>query len=154
MTRWLAESLPTDTAESLDVHSDDDVGVKSIDHTALDQIRELSRADSPDLLSKVIILYLGSSSQLVAQLTEAVRTGDAETLRQTANNLRSSSAHVGAIKLSALCRKLEQPGTEDRARDTVSAIQVEHEAVRFALSDLVDVDSMHTDQAQGLEVVR
>ena len=48
VTRWLAESLPTETAESLDVHSDDDVGLQRVDHNALNQIRELSRADSPD----------------------------------------------------------------------------------------------------------
>ena len=153
VTRWLAESLPTDTAESLDVHSDDDVGVKSIDHTALDQIRELSRADSPDLLSKVITLYVGSSSQLVAQVLEAVETGDTEALRRAAHDLRASSAHLGATRLSAFCRKLEQPGqdvTTDSARQTVSAIQVEHAAVRLALSDLADVATTHTDQAPGL----
>ena len=155
--RWLAESLRTDTAESLDVPSDDDVGVQRIDHTALDQIRDLSRADSPDLLSKVITLYVGSSSQLVSRLTEAVETGDAETLCQAAHDLRSSSAHLGATWLSALCRKLEQPGedlTGDNARHTVSAIQVEHAAVRLALSDLANVDATHTDQAPGLAVAR
>ena len=157
VTRWLAESLPTDTAESLDAHSDDDVGGQRIDHTALDQIRELSRADSPDLLNQVITLYLGSSSELVAQLTEAVETGDTEALRRAAHDLRSSSAHLGATRLSVLCRRLEQPGqdvTTDSARQTVSTIQVEHAAVQLALSDLADVATTHRDQALGLEVAR
>ena len=116
-------------------------GAQVIDNTTLDELRTLNSDGSADGLRFVLTIYLDKSPQLVAQLAEAVETGDAKTMGQVAHSLKSASANVGATKLSSLCEVLEKLGCEslghphatDDAADALSAIQGEHEAVQGVL---------------------
>jgi HPt (histidine-containing phosphotransfer) domain-containing protein len=55
----------------------------------------------------VIEAYLADAPQQWQRLRTATDVGDQETLRHAAHNLTSSSANVGADRLSALARELE-----------------------------------------------
>jgi HPt (histidine-containing phosphotransfer) domain-containing protein len=52
--------------------------------------------------------YLGQSRQLLAQISEAIRSGDAPALRQASHTLKGSSRTVGAEGLGELGAELEQ----------------------------------------------
>mgnify|MGYP000899868575 CR=1 FL=1 len=91
--------------------------------SALDQIRALQRPGAPDLLHKIIGLYLESSPQLLRQMREAVAAEDGEALRQAAHSLKSSSANLGATQLAAVCKQLEQRGREQRLTDSAELLR-------------------------------
>ena len=81
-----------------------------VDQKAWDQIRALDRDGSAGILNKVLKIYLDDSPRLVDQVSEAISTGDPDGLRLSAHSLKSSSAQIGALRLSELCRKLEALG--------------------------------------------
>ncbi|MFO1408780.1 MAG: response regulator [Steroidobacteraceae bacterium] len=81
-----------------------------LDERALAQIRALQKPGGPDLLGRVVGLYLESSRQLTERLCAALAAGDAAGLREAAHALKSSSANVGATALAELARRLEALG--------------------------------------------
>jgi len=72
--------------------------------------RLANAAGGRELVSRVVDKYLSSSAGLMAVLRDAVAVSDPEALRTAAHTLKSSSAQVGAVRLSALCKELEAVG--------------------------------------------
>ncbi len=93
-----------------------------LDERVLAQIRELRQPGQPSLLSKIVGLYLDSAPALLQRLRDAVAAGDSEALRQAAHSLKSSSANLGATRLAALCRELEQRGRDRRLEDAATLV--------------------------------
>jgi CheY-like chemotaxis protein/HPt (histidine-containing phosphotransfer) domain-containing protein len=107
-----------------------------LDPRALDTIRGMQRAGAPNLLHRVITVYLDSSRQLVAALNSALSTGDAKAVKEAAHSLKSSSANVGAMGLSHVCRALEAAGSSGNLVDAAALWQAlvhEHEQATQAL---------------------
>jgi len=75
---------------------------------ALAQIRSLQRPDAPNIVDRVITKYVANTAKLLADLQEGLRQSNADTLHEIAHTLKSSSANVGAIRLSEKCHTLEQ----------------------------------------------
>lgn len=69
---------------------------------------------APIAEARLIDTYLGELPRLIAQLRGAVVIGDRQVLHRAAHTLKSSSANMGAARLSHLCARLE-----DHSRDTV-----------------------------------
>jgi signal transduction histidine kinase/DNA-binding response OmpR family regulator/HPt (histidine-containing phosphotransfer) domain-containing protein len=88
--------------------------------------------DQRDLLSEVIDLFLRTVPDRVRALVAASQTGDDAALRFHSHALRSTSGNVGALRLSALCTRLElglaaeAPPREEMVR----AVVEEFEALR------------------------
>jgi HPt (histidine-containing phosphotransfer) domain-containing protein len=80
----------------------------------LDQLRELDPAGGMGLARNILQVYLESSGKLVSQAESAIAASDAEALRIAAHTLKSSSANVGAEKVSALFKQLEALGRESK----------------------------------------
>lgn len=93
------------------------VGQSSINQDSLDNIRQLQQPGQPDLLGKIIALYLDDSPGLINALRESVSKGDAESVRLTAHRFKSGSANLGAIELAELCRRLEEMGRDNELAD-------------------------------------
>ncbi len=72
-------------------------------------LAELLRTFDGDqsFVDEVIDAYLGDAPQLVAEIVRCVGTGDVDGFRRAAHSLKSTSATVGALRLSAICRDLE-----------------------------------------------
>jgi CheY-like chemotaxis protein len=94
-----------------------------LDERALDQIRALQQPGAPNLLGKIIGLYLDSSAGLLQQIREAIAGEDGEALWWAAHSLKSSSANVGATELAAACKELEQRGRERQLADSADLLQ-------------------------------
>ena len=84
----------------------------SIDHKALDAIRALQRPGKPDLLGRIVALFESETPKAIETMQQALDAGDAATLRDAAHTLKSSSAYLGAVALSARCRELERAARE------------------------------------------
>ncbi|HPP46534.1 MAG TPA: ATP-binding protein [Accumulibacter sp.] len=75
--------------------------------TPLNKLRQLPPKNGVSPIVPVIEAYLADAPQQWQRLRTATDVGDQETLRHAAHNLTSSSANVGADRLSALARELE-----------------------------------------------
>lgn len=78
-----------------------------LDAAALATLRSLDPTGGNKLLDRVLGAFETSTARLLPQLRAARAAADAETVKQVAHTLRSSSASLGAVKLSRLCAEIE-----------------------------------------------
>jgi PAS domain S-box-containing protein len=79
-----------------------------IDRTVWEAVAAVQKPGQPNVLHKVISLYLTSSQAQVTQLRQALQGQDSDTVRLMAHSLKSSSATLGAHRLAALAKELEE----------------------------------------------
>ena len=78
-----------------------------LDAAALAALRSLDPTGAGKLLERVLAAFESSTSRLVVQLHTARVGADAESVKHVAHTLKSSSASIGAVKLSQLCAEIE-----------------------------------------------
>ena len=64
----------------------------------------------PDLVEALIALFLKETPSLLAALRQAFDAGKADRVSRAAHSLKSSSANLGAARISTLCAELEERG--------------------------------------------
>ncbi len=109
-----------------------------IDENTLKAIVALQRPGKPDLLSKIVGLFMTESPKTLADLLGGIDTMDMEAVRVAAHTLKSSSAYVGATDFSNRCKELEHAaheqnfpacialgeGVDDLFKDSCSALEL------------------------------
>ena len=121
--------------ESLKTENKRDTPV--IDQSVFSALRDLQMPGKPDILKRIINAYLSSTEPLIVTLKEAYSADDIEETQNSAHSLKSSSANVGATKLSELCKELEmgcRNNTLENAVLLISAIESEFILVNDALN--------------------
>ena len=78
-----------------------------VDASVIQGLRELGGAEDPGLLVELIDLYLADAPQRMAEIEKSLASGDWKLLERAAHTLKSASANIGALGLSALCQQLE-----------------------------------------------
>ena len=78
-----------------------------LNQALLDQIRSLDPSGGDEITRKVMHAFLDSSEGYMQGIEDAIMNEDAESLRRFAHTLKSSSANIGAEKLSELLRERE-----------------------------------------------
>ena len=78
-----------------------------LDEAALQRLRDLDPEGKSRLLERVLRAFEGSVARLGAQLVEARAKNDMPSVRHAVHTLKSSSASVGALRLSRLCAEIE-----------------------------------------------
>ncbi|HUG23027.1 response regulator [Piscinibacter sp.] len=112
-----------------------------LDAGALERLRELDPKGENQLLARVIKAFDSSAARLMPQLQDARHAGDHAGMRHVAHTLKSSSASIGAMKLSQLCAEVETKiRTEnlENLDNRVDAMSAEVEIVLQALKRLLD----------------
>ena len=115
-----------------------------VDRAALENIRALSRDAGDALVQKVINAYVGDTPRHLQALRQALTTRDAESLRRIAHGLKSASANIGAARLAAACRDLEQlgrGGSVDGAAPLLAEMEREFHSVRQSLHAMLEKES-------------
>ena len=115
-----------------------------VERAALDNIRALSRDAGDALVQKVINAYVGDTPRHLQALRQALSTRDAESLRRIAHGLKSASANIGAARLAAACRDLEQlgrSGSVDGAAPLLADMEREFQSVRQSLHAMLEKES-------------
>jgi signal transduction histidine kinase/CheY-like chemotaxis protein/HPt (histidine-containing phosphotransfer) domain-containing protein len=90
----------------------------SFDPEALQALRALQRPGRPDLVSRIIDLFVLDAPRLLGAMHNAIGASDADALRHAAHTFKSTCANVGAVRLAASCREIEQFA---RATDVAAA---------------------------------
>jgi TMAO reductase system sensor TorS len=130
-------------APSLPLPSEKD---NCLDATVLEDIRKLSNG-SKDLLKKILAKFLASTPIRIAEISRGIRDNHAETVFQATHSLKTSSAMVGAMTLSAMNKELElnayQGTILSDASEQLTRIESEYQRVVTALEPYVN------DTSQG-----
>lgn len=140
LTRWLDIDLENPIAETEPVPSNTtvpDEGDTVLQRRPLDNIRAMQQPGAPSILGKVINIYLESSPGLLESIHKAVTEADETALQEASHSLKSSSANLGAVQLSVVCRELEALGKEGSTEAAVfllKQLDTEFDAVCSALS--------------------
>ena len=107
-----------------------------LDPAALQRLRELDPTGSSRLVERVFKAFADSVERLRPRLLAALAAGDADGLRHVAHTLKSSSASLGAIKLSRLCAEMEsmaRQGLSDGMTGRTTELCAEIDVVLLAL---------------------
>jgi HPt (histidine-containing phosphotransfer) domain-containing protein len=115
----------------------------AIDARALDELRAVNPSRGARIVARAVGSFLGNTPLLLDRLAKASAAGDADGLQAAAHGLKSSAAHLGAQRLSALAREIEQHGRDgalEPAAVLVEAAFVEYERVHAALAPWTDAE--------------
>ena len=106
-----------------------------IDAAAFDELVSSTGGEAA-FIQELIDTYLTDAPELFAQMRSSLAAGDAETFRRAAHSLKSNSASLGALGLSAQAKELEtmgKAGTLEEAPAKVAAAGFEYTRVKAAL---------------------
>ena len=99
-----------------------------LDLDALQQIAELDPENDGTLLRSVIETYVDTAGTLLQQLRESIQQDNLDGIIQASHALKSSSANVGAVRLSELASLIEHSARDSKPNVAVDNIeQVESE---------------------------
>jgi HPt (histidine-containing phosphotransfer) domain-containing protein len=104
-----------------------------LDAASLANLARLDPTGANRLVPRVMAAYQASLAQLLAQMSQANDRGDAATIRLAVHTLKSSSASIGALQLSAQCGAVEQAVRDDRLDELAPMIErLKSEATRVS----------------------
>jgi len=96
-------------------------------------LRKMQRPGQPDVVQRIVDLYLKNLPLGVAAVREACEAGDAHALEAAAHKLKGSSGTLGAKRIAELCERLEEigrAGTVDGAAVLVDELESAKETLR------------------------
>ena len=115
-----------------------------LDAEALQRLSELDPTGANRLLERVFQAFEASALRLLPQMHEAFSVSNHPGVRHVVHTLKSSSASIGAIKLSQLCAEIEtmiRLETYDDLTDRVGRMDRETNAVLQALKQIRGVET-------------
>jgi HPt (histidine-containing phosphotransfer) domain-containing protein len=121
-----------------------DVFCDVIDRSVLASLRELQDEGDPDIVAEVGGLFIKHSPDKVDAIMQSVENGDDKGLHMAAHSLKSSSAYVGAMRLSALAKELELMGRSNSlggARELAQSLKTEFLQVMTVLEAEINEQS-------------
>ena len=94
-----------------------------IDQSALDAIRSLQRPGKPDILARIVNMYMEKSPELISAIHEGVAANDCDKVKMAAHTLKSSSAYVGASAMAEACSRVETKAANDQLSEAAGDIE-------------------------------
>ena len=104
-----------------------------LDAAALGRLRELDPHGNNHVVQRVMVAFESSLMRLMQQADMAEADNDLGAIRHVAHTLKSSSASVGALELSAHCALIEQHLREHRTDQLAQQLGVLRGAAERAL---------------------
>ena len=103
-----------------------------LDQTMLEELREIAG----DETTRIITIFLEDAPRLIGTLEKAAAVPDLDAMRDAAHTLKSSSANVGAMALSAAAKRVELGARArklERPAVAVALVIAEYARARMAL---------------------
>lgn len=116
----------------------DSTSSSAVDLTMLWRLSPEDEAEPGAFVAEVVELFRSHAPSQIEALERAAAAGDLTEAAHVAHGLKGSSGHVGAIRLSMLCARLEADalsGALPETRALVSAISEELDRVLVALTE-------------------
>lgn len=104
-----------------------------VDLTVIENLREMlaedesgSNSNEPDPVKELIELYLSTAPKSVQEIQTAFIASDWKKVSAVAHGLKSSSANLGVLRVSAICHRLENLNPDPATvPELVAALQTE-----------------------------
>jgi HPt (histidine-containing phosphotransfer) domain-containing protein len=112
-----------------------------LDRGALDRIRAVQRADRPDLVARVLVMYLERAPAQVQAIVDAAATADANRVMRAAHDLKGGSGNLGLVQIADLLARIEQLAKRHLLADLpplVSQLPIAHAAAVTAVRGELD----------------
>ena len=109
------------------------IAAPELDAEALGRLMALDPSGDSRLLERVLNAFQASAARLEPQVEAARVGGDRNAIRLVAHTLKSSSASIGALALSALCAKVESAIRTDAMVDLDTDIPAMTTELKLAL---------------------
>jgi signal transduction histidine kinase/DNA-binding response OmpR family regulator/HPt (histidine-containing phosphotransfer) domain-containing protein len=119
-------------AEQISLHDE-----PAIDKRSLEQINDLDPNKNGELLNNIIDTYCENAEVLMGELMQAAKDENLDAAVRAAHSLKSSSANVGAQRLAALCRSMENHGRNGDISTVLNNIDPAWKEYQTAIDELV-----------------
>jgi HPt (histidine-containing phosphotransfer) domain-containing protein len=107
-----------------------------LDEAVLDVLGRLRGKSHPELVDRLITMFMESALTLLAELKRGAAEDDITALHRASHTLKSCSATIGASRLADRCKELElgaRTGCVPDAASHIDAITREYHYVQAAL---------------------
>ena len=81
-----------------------------LDPAVLSSLRQLTPPGEPDVLTEVLKLFLEEVPPRIVRLRNAWQSGNIQEVQRAAHSLKGSAGNIGARRLHAVCRELDDKG--------------------------------------------
>lgn len=127
LSQWLTKS-----ADELHAEQAGNAQYAIIDDSVFEDIEAMSGSQAESLIRNIIDLYLQKSPALLDDINNGAQQGDSEKLFKAAHALKSSSANVGAMEVTAIAKELEKMAREGMLEQAKQEIEHLLESYRQA----------------------
>ena len=107
----------------------------------IETFQQLKMDLGDEFISELVETYCTETPELIASLQKALKDQDSETFRRAAHSIKSSSASLGAMRLSEQARQLEMIGKSGDLAE--AAGQLENLETEYALVQIQLVEMVH-----------
>lgn len=138
LERWTGSiSDKTEAASELLQIVSEENAPKSVDLSVIESYRELQQPGQPDLVEKLINLFIEDIIARLSKLQQAAASEDAATIKSEAHNAKGGAGNIGALRMAEICRELEQKASEtNEAHILISRLENEFKQVIEILSSV------------------
>ncbi len=145
--RWAPKKSASDVVLNLTKQSAEEPLIEVnhstvLDRSVLEQYRQLDKHGKNNLVGRVIGAYLKQSPGQMEQLRTGVKARNFTAIKAAAHTLKSSSANIGGMSLSALYKQMEQQGrnqTTEQIDEQLEEIELLYIAVCETLKEEFEV---------------
>ena len=117
LNRYLPPSATLRAPQASDPGTQGGAAPTILDANALQRLRDLDPTGANNLMQRIAQAFETSVTRLLPQLQTAQATGDLAGIHHVAHTLKSSSASIGAMRLSQLCAETEAMARDGRTDD-------------------------------------
>ena len=114
---------------------------RAIDPQVIQGLRELGGEDEPELLAELIEIFLEDAPKRMKDITEGLAHGDLARIERGAHTLKSSSANIGALGLSDLCRRIVECARTSRPQELPDLCVASVRALATASTELQGIET-------------
>jgi HPt (histidine-containing phosphotransfer) domain-containing protein len=107
-----------------------------LDDAVLAELREQTGGDD-DFVRELVEAYVSEATGYLEAMTAAAAVADAAAIVRPAHTLKSSSATLGAMRLAAISRGIEEAGRAGRADSLATDVEQAHATWKVTLAALI-----------------
>lgn len=108
-----------------------------VDLSVLESFRDYQQPGEPDLVGKLIDLFVEDTTERISVIKQAIIDGDTALIKREAHNAKGGAGNIGAHRMAASCRELEQKASQPAdAAVVISNLESEFKQVIEVLNNM------------------
>ena len=104
--------------------------------TFLHDLTHLQKHREDDLLGEFISIFLRDTPRHLALMKKAVASSDLPSLGSAAHALRGSCGALGLVRMTSLCRNIEESGDHNECQTLIEKLDIEYARISKAMNEI------------------